>query len=158
MHAKNEEILIRPGKIEILNPVTEKISDVKALTIKKGTKVVLVFDTDIDNTLILEENIRTLRRVSGLTNKDIIFVMSLKCFEDELIFASSKISNIKGLIKLFNSEGLKAFKSDFSNCKNLIDKLKQVGFDIKLIWTRTPYRPFDKYENGGKAIKYKTHK
>lgn len=153
MHAKNEECIIRPGKIEKLNPVSERISAVKAMNVKKGTKVVFVFDTDIGNTSILEENVRMLKKVAGLTNKDILFVMSVKRFEDELVFSSKSISGVKGLIRLFGSEGVNAYKSDFSKCKNLVDKLKRIGFDIKLMWTRTPDKPFDKYENGGTAIR-----
>ncbi|MDY6391354.1 MAG: hypothetical protein SPL80_00780 [Bacilli bacterium] len=155
MHAKNQDFLIRPGRIEILNPITERISDVKAMTIKKGTRVVLVFDTDVNSTSILEENIRTLKRVSGLSNKDIIFVMSVKCFEEELVFSSKKLNNIKGLIKLFNAEGVNAFKSEFTNCKNLVDKLSQTGFDIRLMWSRSAHKPFDQYPSGGNAIKYR---
>lgn len=155
MHAKNQDVLIRPGRIEVLNPVAERISSVKAMTIKKGTKVVLVFDTDVKNVSILEENVQTLRRVSGLTNKDILFVLSVKCFEDELVYSSRKLSNIKGLIDLFKAEGMNAFKSGFSNCKNLVDKLSQVGFDLRRMWTRAPQKPFDQYENSGRSIKQK---
>ena len=156
MHAKNKTFLIRPGRIEKLNPVTEKISDVKAMTIKKDTKVVFVFDTDLERISILEENVKTLKRVARLTNKDILFVMSAKCFEDELVFSCQNISNIKALIKHFGSQGLNAYKTDFSKCKNLEDKLKQAGFDMKLMWSRPVNKPFDKYENSGEAIKSKS--
>ena len=156
MHAKNKAFLIRPGRIEKLNPVTEKISGVKAMTIKKGTKVVFVFDTDLENISILEENVKTLKRVAKLTNKDILFVMSVKCFEDELVVSCKNINNVKALIKHFGSQGLSAYKTDFSKCKNLEDKLKQAGFDMKLMWSRPADKPFDKYENSGDAIKSKS--
>ena len=104
--------MIRPGRIEILNPIAERISDVKAMTIKKGTRVVLVFDTDVNSASILEENIRTLKRVSGLSNKDILFIMSVKCFEEELVFSSRKLNRVKDLVRLFNAEGVNAYKSE----------------------------------------------
>ena len=31
MHAKTQDVLIRPGRIEVLNPVAERISNVKAI-------------------------------------------------------------------------------------------------------------------------------
>ena len=155
MHTKNTDFIIRPGRIEKLNPVSERISSVKAMTIKKGTKVVFVFDTDVNNLIILEENIKTLKKAAGLSDKDIFLVMSVKCFEDELVLSCKGISGIRGLVKLFDSEGITSFKSDFSKCKNLEEKLKQGGFDIKLIWTKKPNKPFDKYENNRKSIKIK---
>ena len=154
-HAKNSEYVLHPGKVEKLNPITSKISETKARTIKRDTKIVFVFDTDVENTSILEENIKTLNRIARVDNKDIIFLMSIKKFEEEIAFACSDIHDIKGLIKLFNSQGETALKTDFANCKNLEDKLKQAGFNIKLMWTRVASKPFDKYENGGKQVKLK---
>ncbi|MBO7573819.1 MAG: hypothetical protein J6T25_03485 [Bacilli bacterium] len=152
MHAKSSEYIIHPGKIEKLNPVTSKISETKARTIKRDTRIVFVFDTDVENTSILEENIKTLKRIAFIEGKDIIFLMSVKRFEEEIVFSCSNIKDVKGLIKLFNSQGLSAFKTDFSHCKNLEDKLKQAGFEIKTMWIRSASQPFDKFENGGKHI------
>lgn len=156
MHARNSEYIIHPGKIEKLNPITSKISETKARTIKRDTRIVFVFDTDVENISILEENIKTLNRIAYIKDKDIVFLMSVKKFEEEIVFSCENIKDVKGLIKLFNSQGLSAFKTDFSHCKNLEDKLKQAGFDIKAMWVRSVGKPFDKYENGGKHIKVKT--
>lgn len=153
MHAKDADYLIRPGKIERLNPVTERISTVKAMTIKKGTKVALVFDTDGSSVGILEENVKTLKQIAGLEEKDILFLMSVKCFEDELVFSCDSIRDVKTLIKLFGSQGLNAFKADFCKCRNLEEKLKQLGFDLQRMWTRTADKPFHRFTNSGKAIK-----
>ena len=128
------------------------------MTIKKGTKIIFVFDTDIESISILEENVKTLKRVAKLTNKDILFVMSNKCFEDELVFSCQNINNLKGLIKHFSSQWLSAFKTDFAKCKNLEDKLKQAAFSMKLMWSRPVNKPFDKYENSGDVIKAKISK
>lgn len=154
-HAKNSEYILHPGKVERLNPITSKISETKARTIKRDTKIVFVFDTDVENASILEENIRTLNRIAHVNDDDIIFLMSIKKFEEEIAFSCNDIQGVKGLIKLFNSQGTSAFKTDFSNCKNLEDKLRQAGFDIKLMWTRKANKPFDKYKNGGKQVRIK---
>lgn len=155
MHAKNSEYIIHPGRIEKLNPISSRISDTKARTIKRDTTIVFVFDTDIESTSILEENIKTLNRIAYVDVKDIIFLMSVKRFEEEIVYSCKKVSDIKGLIKLFNSQGLTAFKTDFLTCKNLEDKLRQAGFDISVMWTRSAQKPFDKYANGGKLVKIK---
>lgn len=154
-HAKNSEYILHPGKVEKLNPITSKISDTKARTIKRDTRIVFVFDTDVENTSILEENIKTLNRIARVDTKDIIFLMSIKKFEEEIAFSCSDIHDVKGLIKLFNSQGTSSLKTDLANCKNLEDKLKQAGFDIKLMWSRDAKEPFDKYSNGGKQVKVK---
>lgn len=154
-HAKNSEYILHPGKVEKLNPITSKITETKARTIKRDTKIVFVFDTDVESTSILEDNIKTLNKFAHVDNEDIVFLMSVKTFEEEIAFSCKDIRDIKGLIKLFNSQGTSAFKTDFSNCKNLEDKLKQVGFDIKLMWTRAATKPFDKYTNGGKQVRIK---
>ena len=47
MHSSECEYDICLGIIEVLNVIYQKISRSKALTLKKGTTVVFVFDTDI---------------------------------------------------------------------------------------------------------------
>ena len=158
MHAKNSAFIIHPGRIERLNPITSRISDTKARTIKRDTTIVFVFDTDIENISILEENIKTLNRIAYIDTKDIIFLMSVKRFEEEIVYSCKNIHDVKGLVKLFNSQGLTALKTDFLNCKNLEDKLKQAGFDISVMWTRSVKKPFDKYTNGGKLVRIKNSK
>lgn|GEM_PF-1210355 len=155
MHAPMGSHRIRPGKIEILNPITERISKVKAMTIKKGTKVILVFDTDIPNVAILNENVKTLRTVAGVSRNDIVFVMSVNCFEDELVFACTKLRSVKELVRFFGARGLSDYKSDFSNCKNIVEKLHQAGFEMNLIWSRSAPAPFDVFPVGSKQIKVK---
>ena len=154
MHAKKGDCLIRPGRIEKLNPVAEKISRVKAMTIRKGTRVALVFDTDIDNTAILEENVKTLKEVAGLGEKDIYFLMAVNRFEEELVFSCGSINSVKTLICQFGSQGTKSFKADFCNCRNLEEKMRSLGFDLKKMWTRSPNKPFDRFQNCGKSIKF----
>lgn len=49
--------LITPGKVETLNVTQEKLSDMKLRTLKFGTILVFVFDTDAGQPTILNENI-----------------------------------------------------------------------------------------------------
>lgn len=152
IHAQKSDLMLQPGKIEKLNPVTQKISEAKALTINNDTKVVFVFDTDIQNTQILDANIETLKDIAGLEDDDIILVMSVKNFEEELIYSAVKFKNIN---QLFSTKGIHAFKKEFANCKNIEDKLLALGFDLKLIWARQPNGNFNNYKNNSKLIKIK---
>ena len=152
VHAKDSKYRIHPGKIERLNPVLERISPVKAMTIKKGTTVVLVFDTDIDQDGILLENVRTLKRVACLDQRHLLFLMSVRYFEEELVFACDCVNSVKELIHLFGARGMESFKTDFCNCRNLEDKLSRFGFKRDRMWARSASKPFDRFENGGKRI------
>ena len=50
--------LIRPGKVQKLNVVEQEITNIRLRTLKQGTMVVLVFDTDTGNVDILKKNIK----------------------------------------------------------------------------------------------------
>lgn len=142
----------KPGKIEVLNLVNEKISKAKARTINKETTVAIVFDTDVENMDTFEENIRTLKTVSQLTESHIIFVPSIKTFEDELVYSCANIKNINDL---FNTKSVAKFKKKFIAHTSIVSKLNSEGFDFNLIWSREAKTPFDKYKNTAKRIKCK---
>ena len=38
-----------PGKVEVFNFINSKMSKPQARAIRKGTKIVIVFDTDVEN-------------------------------------------------------------------------------------------------------------
>ena len=145
MHSEDTSYGISPGKIEILNVLYQKITPTKAITLRKGTKVVLVFDTDIKKTDLLEENIDVIINNSSVEYKDIIFLLSVKNLEDEIVYACHGISNIN---ELFDTNGKEAFKKRFIKHKDIITKLKSVGFQIDKIWSRKPSDPFSNYEQG----------
>lgn len=43
---KSDMQCIEAGKVQVLNPVLEKITPLRLCTLKKNTTVILVFDTD----------------------------------------------------------------------------------------------------------------
>ena len=149
MHSELEEYRISSGKIEVFNVIYNKISATKAMTLKKGTVAVFVFDTDIKKTDILEENIDILLKYSCVEITDIWFVSSNKCLEDELIYSCSGIQNINNL---FNTTSKEDFKKKLIKSKNIVNKLKSSGFDIDKIWSRKPNKPFGEYEQKFKDI------
>ena len=64
------------------------------MSLKMGTSVVLVFDTDTGNIDILRENIQFLRKEQNI--KEVICITQVKNLEDELI-RSCDIRQIKEL-------------------------------------------------------------
>ena len=61
---KTQMGLIKPGKVQVLNVVTEDITDLRLRALSPGTTVVLVFDVDTGNVDILGRNIKKLMKKS----------------------------------------------------------------------------------------------
>lgn len=152
MHAEDASYGICPGKIEILNVLYQKISPTKARTIKKGTKVVFVFDTDIKKIDLLEDNIETIMNNSSLDEEDIIFVQSVSSLEDELVFACERLTNIG---ELLGTKGREEFKKKFIKHRDIVPKLKSVGFQINKMWSRIPSEPFSSFAQGFRHLTIK---
>ena len=140
----------RLGKIEVFNFINERLSKAKARTINKDMIVVIVFDTDVENVDILEENVKLLKTVSMLDDKHIIFVPSIKNFEDELVYSCSKLKTINDL---FKTKSVADFKKKFIGHSDIVPKLCDVGLDFKQIWSRNAKPPFDIYKNDCLKIK-----
>ena len=138
------------GKIEVFNFINERLSKAKARTINKDMTIAIVFDTDVENVEILEENIKLLKTVSMLDDKHIVFVPSVKNFEDELVYSSSKLRTINDL---FKTQSVANFKKRFISHSDIVSKLNDVGFDFELIWSRNAKTPFNVYKNECSKIK-----
>lgn len=115
---------------------------------KRGTKVVIVFDTDIKQVDILNGNIDALLSVGV----EVIFIPSINNFEDEIVKSCSKIKNLD---QILNTKGTEEFKKQFIKHKDIVSKLMSVGFDLQLMWSTQPSEPFDKYKNNSFKIKEK---
>ena len=60
---KTDMRLIIPGKVQILNVVQERLTDLKLRILQDGTTLVFVFDTDVGDPAILNENIRKAKKI-----------------------------------------------------------------------------------------------
>ena len=139
--------LIRPGKIQKLNVIQEKITNARIMQLKPNTSMVLVFDTDIDNIHILKENIHKLRTCSHV--REIICVTQVLNLEDELL----RCCSIKCITDLTKSSSIKQFKRDFLSDSHLAQKLIQCHFDISLLWNQIPPDKFKVFGNDSDKIK-----
>lgn len=138
---KTDMRLIIPGKVQILNVVQERLSDMKLRTLQAGTILVFVFDTDVGVLAILNENITKAKQSSNI--KDVYCVPQVKNIEDELIRAMG----LKNIEELLNSRSKKDFKRDMLRERNLKSKFESHHFDIQKLWAKNPEIPFDKIAN-----------
>ena len=144
---KAELKMIRAGKVQKLNVVEETITDTMLRPLKKGTIVVVVFDTDTKNVGFLQYNIQKLKKCN-LVSK-VITIPQVANLEEELV----RSCDIKKIEELLNSHSLTDFKRDFNRINNLDAKLVEHKFDIDVFWSQKPPIPYQSIENNSKEIK-----
>ena len=115
---------IKPGKVQVFNVIEEELTSLITRTLKPGTIVVLVFDTDTGKKNTLLKNIRFLQKDSNV--KQVLCIMQVKNLEDEFL-RSCAISQIK---ELTGSKSNSDYKRDLLRQSNLADKLKKHQFQF----------------------------
>ncbi len=135
------------GKVEVLNVIQKEIKTPRIRTLKTGTNVVLIYDTDIDKTDILDKNINQLKSSKHI--KRIICIPQVLNMEDELVSATS----VRQVIEILGSRTLTDYKRDLIRCSNLDKKLNEKNFDISKFWSKEPPESFSKYGNDANIIK-----
>lgn len=144
---KNDLKVILPGKVQVLNVIQKDISSMILRTLKRGTVVILIFDTDTNNVNILNRNIQKLDSYPTVSN--VITIPQVKNLEDELKCSC----NIRQIKDLLNSRSDSEFKSDLIHITNLGSKLKEHSFDINRFWSMNPQSPYDHIINMANEIK-----
>lgn len=122
------------GKVSVFNVIKRRITINRLMTLNPKTIIILVYDIDVLDTHILEENIKLLKKYKF---KDVYHIHSIQNFEDELVYAS----NLKKIDDLFGTKCLDDFKSKFINHKDIIHKLDDIGFDVNKMWSRKNINP-----------------
>lgn len=138
---------IQIGKVDKFNVIQKRFNIARIRTLKQGTVVVLVYDTDIENISILRENISFLRKQTAV--KNVICIPQVNNLEDELL-RSCQISVIGELTR---SRTKKDFKRDLIRCTNLGERLKICSFDISKFWNCIPKNKFSIWGNDAYKIK-----
>lgn len=144
---KEQKNLIIPGRVEILNVTQERLTDLKLRTLSTGTILIFVFDTDIEKTDVLKENLELLSKETRF--KTVWCVMQVPNLEGELI----KATNIKNIKDLLGSNSLKEFKEEFIKEKNLYSKLCKKEFRLEKMWDSKPGNAYKSIHNDGDKIK-----
>ncbi|MGI5067063.1 hypothetical protein [Treponema putidum] len=141
-----KEKYILSGKIRILHQ--RKINNTLLRIMSPNSKVIIIFDTDVSNTVhTLDLNLNILKQEKIET----FLIPQVNNFEDEIVYSTS-VKNIK---EILNSKSNSDFKSDFLKEKDCLKKLEDKDFDINKFWSRTADKnsPFSKYNNNSKVIK-----
>lgn len=146
---KTELGVIVPGKIEKYNAVDRRFTEARLRLLRPRTTVVLVFDTDTENTDILKENIRRLERHNHVEH--VILVPQVTNLQEELKIACG----LKDIKELLGTKGEEEFKKEFNRVSNLKDKLMKKGFDIMKLWSQKPTGVFREFRNDSEQIKLK---
>lgn len=123
---------VRVGKVDVFNVIQKKITLEKIRTWPKGVTVILIFDTDTDNTNILHENIGMLKKSPHVSK--VLCIPQFRKLEDEI----ARSIKAKSALDLFGTKSRGDFKTVFANEKDLIGKLKKQGFDFSKMWTSQP--------------------
>ena len=79
---KVETSLVINGKVKKLNTITEELTNSKLITISPGSRVVLVFDTDVVVTAHLKKNIELLK--TKCSRIEVLTIPQISNFEDEI--------------------------------------------------------------------------
>ena len=143
---------ILPRSVDVFNFINDEITDLRIMQLKPNANIILVYDTDVEKTHMLDMNIKKLNKYGF---KKIYHIQSIKNFEDEIVFSS----NIKNINSLFSTSSKNEFKRVFckANNQSLFKKLKSADFNFKDIWSRQDDKTFKNYstKEGSKLIKRK---
>lgn len=133
---KSDPALVTPGKVVVYNITSKYLSKGLLMTITPGTEIVLVFDTDVDDSVILKKNIQTLEKAGAAYR--IITIPQVNNFEDEIV----RSTDVRRPAELTGSKTLSDFKTDFihiTNCRSLLEKHR---FRMDLLWTQQAKNSF----------------
>ena len=139
---------IKPGKVQVFNVIEEELTSLITRTLKPGTIVVLVFDTDTGKKNTLLKDIRFLQKDSNV--KQVLCIMQVKNLEDEFL-RSCAISQIK---ELTGSKSNSDYKRDLLRQSNLADKLKKHQFQFEKFWNSSD-KVYESICNDSAQIKIK---
>lgn len=127
------------GKVEVFNVINKNLTPARLAILPKDVIIILVYDIDIENTEILEQNLQLLHRLGF---KNIHHIHSIKNFEDEIVYAT----NLKNVHEMYNTSSIEEFKSKFMHQNNILGKLNRYKFNVNKLWSRVIKQgPFKKY-------------
>lgn len=144
---KSDLQIIVPGKVQVFNMTQRRFTKLRLGNLKRGTNVVLVFDTDEGNLSILKENIKFLSQESIIS--EIICITQVRNLEDELK-RSCSIGQIK---ELLGSRSNSDFKKDLIKEKNLVRKMKDSHFNFSMFWITNDTHKYKEIKNEAYKVK-----
>lgn len=138
---------ILSGRVKIFNVIGNVIPRSQLVTIRDGTTIVFVFDTDVPNTVFLRRNIQLISQYCHRSK--LVFLPQVMNLEDELV----RCTDIRNISELTHSKSIKDFKRDFcamTNCRAVLDRHK---LDVLRLWMQVPPEDFGFIPSNCKMIK-----
>ena len=138
-----------PGKVKVYNVMQNLIAKSQMLSIQAGTTVVLVFDTDVEQTANLKKNLELLNRYCEKLH--IVFLPQVLNLEDEL----ARCTDVKSAAELTQSKGIRNFKTDFCKLKTKECRamLERHGLKTEQLWATKVPEIFSFAESNSAQIK-----
>lgn len=146
---KMQPPLILPGSVKKFNVVQEKIKESRMMQLDPGSEVVLVFDTDIEETEILKQNIELLKKYCARV--EVLTVVQVLNFEDEI----ERATDVDHAPDFTRSASVSDFKSAVNRMKDveLRRALKRHKLDMSKLWAQKPPKAFRFVSQDGEKVK-----
>ena len=146
---KLKPALIHSGRVEKYNVIQKTLSDRKLMLLDPGSVVVLVFDTDTDETEILRKNINLLKLLS--VEVEVLTVAQVLNFEDEI----ERSTDVKRAQDFTKSESVSDFKSAINRMKeeSFRSALMRHKLDLSKLWSQKPPKPFEFVSQDSEKVK-----
>ena len=136
-----------PGKVKVFNIIKNEVTRSQLISIKPGTTVVFVFDTDVRVTDHLKNNIARFRAYCVRTK--IVFLPQVLNFEDEIV----RCTDVSEPTDLTKSKSQKDFKRDFCALTNPRAVLDRHCLDVLKLWMTEPPQEFAFIDKNSSEIK-----
>jgi hypothetical protein len=146
---REKPALILPGKVIKYNVIQKELKTSQLMTFSPGSRVVLVFDTDVEETAQLKKNIELLKKQCARV--EVLTVAQVLNFEDEI----ERSTDVVCAQEITKSKSL----SDF---KRAVSKMKAVEFrrtltrhklDLSKLWMKQPPSAFHFVTQDAERIK-----
>ena len=146
---KEKPSLIIQGKTHVFNIIHKVLPRNKLMQFDPGSVVILVFDTDTEETDILKKNITLIKSLKYKV--DVLSVVQVLNFEDEI----ERSTDVKHAQELTQSAGVSDFKAAVNKLKvpDFRLTLNRHHFDIEKLWSKQPPDAFRFIEQDSGKIK-----
>ena len=129
---------IPQGRVKRFNVIQRELKPAYLMSFPAGSKVILVFDTDGEETEILKKNLQLLNAQFG--SVEVVTIPQYLNFEDEL----ERCTDVVKAQDFTKSNSVKDFKNAVNRMKEneFRNALKRHKFDFSKLWIKNPPKAF----------------
>ncbi|ETD68809.1 hypothetical protein V757_09795 [Pelistega indica] len=132
--------MITPGSVHQIDCWRTNPQAILRRLPRESAEVVIVFDTDrLDR---LDSFCEVLRLLNNQYH--VYLVQQMPNLEGELVYSCTELTKQLDLFKAFGCSSANEFKSNFLSTSNITQRLEQLGFDMKELWSRPLHNDIQK--------------